>query len=45
MLTQLHSIATGTILANGSYDSTIKLWNVESQTEIVTLIGHSDCVR
>ena len=28
---------TGKILASGSYDSTIKLWDVESQTEIFTL--------
>ena len=28
---------TGTILASGSYDNTIKLWNIESQTEIITL--------
>ena len=32
---------SGTILASGSYDYTIKLWNVESQTEIATLKGHS----
>ena len=28
---------TGTILASGSYDNTIKLWNVETKTEIATL--------
>ena len=33
---------TGTILASGSRDNTIKLWNVESQTEIATLTGHSN---
>ena len=32
---------TGTILASGSRDNTIKLWNVESQNEITTLTGHS----
>ena len=45
ILIVLDSVAfnnTGTILASGSYDNTIKLWNVESQTEIATLIGHSD---
>ena len=32
---------SGTILASGSNDNTIKLWNIESQTEIATLKGHS----
>ena len=31
----------GTILASGSDDRTIKLWNVETKTEIATLKGHS----
>ena len=31
----------GTILASGSYDSTIKLWNVKSKKEIATLQGHT----
>ena len=31
----------GTILASGSSDRTIKLWNVETKTEIATLKGHS----
>ena len=35
---------TRTILASGSDDKTIKLWNVESQTEIATLTRHSDYV-
>ena len=30
----------GTILASGSTDKTIKLWSIESHTEITTLIGH-----
>ena len=34
----------GTILASGSYDRTIKLWNVETKTEIATLKGHSNSV-
>ena len=34
----------GTILASGSRDNTIKLWNVETKTEIA-LEGHSDCVN
>ena len=34
----------GTILASGSYDSTIKLWNVEKLTEIVTLSSHIEAV-
>ena len=27
----------GTILASGSYDKTIKLWNIETKVEIATL--------
>ena len=30
----------GTILASGSYDKIIKLWSIESHTEITTLKGH-----
>ena len=33
------------MLASGSYDKTIKLWNVESRTEVATLEGHSDYVK
>ena len=32
------------MLASGSNDNTIKLWNVESRTEVATLKGHSDSV-
>ena len=35
---------TGTILASGSYDKTIKLWNIETKTEIANLLGHEDYV-
>nr|MDJ0899043.1 neuraminidase-like domain-containing protein [Xenococcus sp. MO_188.B8] len=35
----------GTILASGSTDRTIKLWNVETGQEIRTLQGHTDDVR
>ena len=35
----------GTILASGSFDGTIKLWNVETKTEIATLEGHSGYVN
>ena len=31
----------GTLLASGSHDSTIKLWNLETKTEIATLEGHN----
>lgn len=34
-----------TILASGSYDSTIKLWNIETGEEIRTLTGHELGVR
>ena len=30
----------GTIIASGLWDCTIKLWNVETKTEIATLLGH-----
>ena len=32
---------SGTILASGSKDKTIKLWNIETKTIIATLEGHS----
>jgi WD40 repeat protein len=31
-------------LASGSIDKTVKLWRIESQKEVTTLIGHSDRV-
>jgi WD40 repeat protein len=34
----------GKTLASGSYDNTIKLWNVETGKEIRTLSGHNDSV-
>ena len=33
------------LLASGSYDNTIKLWNVETKQEIATLVGHSSSVN
>ena len=33
------------MLASGSRDNTIKLWNVESRTEVATLKGHSYSVN
>lgn len=33
------------ILATGSYDSTIKIWNIETGEEIRTLVGHTSGVR
>ncbi len=35
----------GKYLASGSRDTTVKLWNVESQKEVATLQGHSRSVR
>jgi WD40 repeat protein len=43
----IHSLAfspAGTLLASGSYDQTVKLWDVANGTESVTLRGHSDNV-
>ena len=34
----------GQVLASGSYDKTIKLWDVDSRREIATLTGHSNYV-
>ena len=35
----------GTLLASGSRDNTIKLWNLETKTEIATLEGHNGSVN
>ncbi|MCX6719307.1 MAG: choice-of-anchor D domain-containing protein [Candidatus Taylorbacteria bacterium] len=35
----------GSLLASGSYDKTIKLWDVKSGTNIATLKGHNDAVH
>ncbi|MGV2387590.1 MAG UNVERIFIED_CONTAM: hypothetical protein LVR29_02325 [Microcystis novacekii LVE1205-3] len=35
----------GKTLVSGSQDNTIKLWNVETGTEIRTLTGHNSPVR
>ena len=34
----------GRLLASGSYDNTIKLWDVETKKELGSLTGHSDVV-
>ena len=33
--------SNGTILASGSYDRTIKLWDIETKTEIINFLGHN----
>ncbi|HRI39610.1 MAG TPA: WD40 repeat domain-containing protein, partial [Nitrospira sp.] len=35
---------TGKMVATGSYDKTIKLWDVDSRREVATLKGHTDTV-
>ena len=35
----------GQFIASGSYDKTIKLWNLREQKEAFTLLGHSGLVR
>lgn len=35
----------GTLLASGAGDYTIKLWNVQTKTEIASMIGHTNYVR
>ncbi|KJH71759.1 serine/threonine-protein kinase [Aliterella atlantica] len=37
--------ANGQILASGSQDNTIKVWAINSQQPIYTLLGHKDTVR
>jgi WD40 repeat protein len=32
-------------LASGSSDSSVKLWSVESQTEVINLIAHTSYVN
>ena len=34
----------GTTLASGSYDNTVKLWDVATKQNIATLVGHTDSV-
>jgi WD40 repeat protein len=43
-VTSIAFSADGNYLASGSDDKTVKLWNVESQLEVVTLEGHSNNV-
>ena len=35
----------GKYFASGSYDETVKIWDVKSGKELKTLEGHSDCVN
>ena len=34
----------GSVLASGSFDNTIKLWNVEMRSLIATLKGHQNSI-
>ena len=38
------AFSTEGILASGSYDKTIKLWDVEKQECIETLVDHKDTI-
>ena len=34
----------GRILASGSWDNTVRLWDVRSNTDLITLTGHTDSI-
>ena len=40
-----HVVPNGNILASGSHDNTIKIWDTLTYQEITTLNSHNDCVR
>lgn len=43
----VHSVVVspdGKLLASGSYDNTVKLWEIESRKEIASLTGHTSHV-
>ena len=43
-MTSIAFSADGSLLASGSWDETVKLWDVRSRTLVTTLKGHSDSV-
>lgn len=44
MISSVSFNTNGNILASGSGDKTIKLWNIETQKEIATLYGHNQFI-
>lgn len=40
---KFHPLASG-LLVSSSYDSTVRLWNLESEEEVKVLTGHQDQV-
>ena len=44
LVNNLHLMASGGELVSSSFDSTIKIWNIESGICFKTLIGHTSAV-
>ena len=40
---RFHPLATN-VLASGSYDMTVRIWDIETEEEMIQLVGHTDTV-